>query len=239
MAIHIMGYVSIRYMTIPNLRISSLSLCRSNKPTFPHIMKKNRILYLLLVIGLFLPLTLRGQEEGILSTINGQVFSYGMPPPPMPSSIYFPPPRDSYVTLVADGDTLKTDMTMHGIFSFSEIRAKRAIISVVGEDTDGMIIYYTGIFDLMPGENVVLIPLERVAVGFSSLSHAIITLEGNDWVYHYPGMKGIGQYVADRLKAFPGVKYSKRKETVTIPEGGIYRAYIDGAYIFALKPEAE
>jgi len=208
-------------------------------------MKKILLLILLLIAGLFLPLSLLGQEKpaDTLSSIHGQVFKYGSPPPPFPpSTACFSVP--GMVTMIANGDTLRVEAGTYGIFSVPEIASGQ--VSIIEVNVRNSMGQYSGrtipillSFELMPGENIMLIPVEDFFETMPSANYSIVTMEGDDWIFHYPSMKGIGLYAADKLKDFPGTKYNKRNETITIPKDGIYRAYVDGAYIFALKPAAE
>lgn len=207
-------------------------------------MNKILIPFLLLITGFFLPLSLLGQEKpaDTLSSIHGQVFKYASPPPP------FPPSTTCFnvhgmVTMVSSGDTLRVEAGTYGIFSVPEIASGQVSIIEVSlrnsmGEFNGRTIPILLSFELMPGENIMLIPVEDFFETMPSANHTIVSLDGDDWIFHYPSMKGIGLYAADKLKDFPGTTYNKRKETITIPKDGIYRAYVDGAYIFALDPSS-
>ena len=207
-------------------------------------MNRILLLILLLITGLFLPLSLLGQEKpaNILSSIHGQVFKYASPPPPFPpSTVSLIVP--GMVTMIANGDTLQVETDNHGIFSVPEIASRQ--VSIIEVNVRNSMGQYNGrtipilvSFELMPGENILLIPVEDFFETMPSANYSIVTMEGDDWIFHYPSMIGIGHYAADKLKDFPGTKYNKRKETITIPKDGIYRAHVDGAYIFALDPSS-
>lgn len=207
-------------------------------------MKKILLLILLLITGLFLPLSLLGQEKpaNILSFIHGQVFKYASPPPPLPpSTVSLMVP--GMVTMIANGDTLQVETDNYGIFSVPEIASRKvSIIDVSLRNSmgqpNGRTIPILLSFELMPGENILLIPVEDFFETMPSANYSVVTMEGDDWIFHYPSMIGIGHYAADKLKDFPGTKYNKRNETITIPKDGIYRANVDGAYIFALDPSS-
>jgi hypothetical protein len=207
-------------------------------------MNKILIPFLLLITGFFLPLTLWGQEmpEDTLSSIHGQVFKYGSPPPPFPPSTTCLSVH-GMVTMVSNGDTLRVEAGTYGIFSVPEIASGQVSIIEVSlrnrmGEFDGRTIPILLSFELMPGENIMLIPVEDFFETMPSANYSIVTMEGDDWIFHYPSDKGIGLYAADKLKDFPGTKYNRRNETITIPKDGIYRAYVDGAYIFALDPSS-
>ena len=198
----------------------------------------------LLIIGLFLPLTLWGQEmpEDSLSSIHGQVFKYASPPPPFPPSTTCLSVH-GMVTMVSNGDTLRVEAGTYGIFSVPEIASGQVSIIEVSlrnrmGEFDGRTIPIRVSFELMPGNNIILIPVEDYFETMPSANYSVVTMEGDDWIFHYPSMKGIGLYAADKLKDFPGTKYNRRNETITIPKDGIYRAFVDGAYIFALDPSS-
>lgn len=207
-------------------------------------MNKILIPFLLLITGFFLPLSLLGQEmpEDTLSSIHGQVFKYASPAPPFPpSTVCLNIP--GWVTMIANGDTLQVETGSGGTFSVPEIASRKvSIIEVSLKNSmgqpNGRTIPILLSFELMPGENILLIPVEDFFETMPSANYSIVTMEGDDWIFHYPSMIGIGHYAADKLKDFPGTKYNKRNETITIPKDGIYRAYVDGAYIFALDPSS-
>lgn len=188
------------------------------------------------------PVLFEQDSEGPYSIV-GQVFKYGQTPPNFPPATMMLSlgNSDAWVTLVSDRDTLKTKVEIpNSLFSITGIKAKRASLIVTWDDcstgTSTIKTLYAGTFELMPGENVVLITVEDFYTTMPTANYSVVTLEGDDWIFHYPSTKGIGVYVADKLKEFPGAKYSKRKESITIPSDGICREYVNGAYLFALMP---
>jgi len=122
-------------------------------------------------------------------------------------------------------------MEKFGLFSFSGIKSRQVFIDVTGS-----IMHYSEILELMPGENILLINHEDYAPAFGAIP--VITEQGDDWVYEYPGMLGEGIYVAAKLKDLPGATFNRRKGTISVPSKGIYRAKVGNAYIFALDPDA-
>ena len=145
--------------------------------------------------------------------------------------------------MIANGDTLQVETGSGGTFSVPEIASRKvSIIEVLLRDSmgqpDGRTIPIRVSFELMPGENIILIPVEDYLETMPSANYSVVTMEGDDWIFHYPSDKGIGLYAADKLKDFPGTKYNRRNEAITIPKDGIYRAHVDGAYIFALDPSS-
>ena len=202
-------------------------------------------LSLLLVAGLCLPLALYGQEEPRSSTssIVGRVFlrianrsSTGEV-----VEVYQVPQGDAYhVTLVADGDTLRARLNSSGRFDISEIDPGHVDITIAWSGTntrtkrDATKIYLTGSFEIVPGENIVIIPLSPAPV--YEPPFPLVTMDGDTWNYDYSDSIAIGDFAAEMLKQLPGVTINKRNRTISIPGEGIYRSESDGIYVFALKP---
>ena len=205
-------------------------------------MKKYINLCLVISIGILLPLILRGQAVDSPSSIIGQVFRYSSSPSGIAPGTMMLTPSNCAINAVIDGDTLRVEMDVYGIFTIPEIASKQVSLSLLRTirniDDQYEVTIPLGTFELMPGENVLLIPFDDMFQNLPSDNYSIMTLDGDNWVFHYPSMKGFGKYVADKLNDFPGTRYNKRKETITIPKNGIYRAYVDGSYIFALDPSA-
>lgn len=96
---------------------------------------------------------------------------------------------------------------------------------------------YKGTFDLMPGENLVYIPIEG---GTYTDNTTVMTRKGDAWVYRYPDNKGraAGRLI-DRLIGLPGVEYDKRRGTISISGDAVHKTFVDGAYVFWLDPDAK
>ena len=205
-------------------------------------------LFLLLIAGLCLPLTLRGQEESRSSTssIVGRVFwrvanrsSTGEV-----VAVYQVPQGDAYhVTLVAEGDTLRTRLNSSGRFDISDIDPGRVDITIAWSGTNTLIkrdttrVYLTGHFEIVPGENIVIIPWSPAPV--YEPPFPLVTLDGDTWNYDQSDSTPVDDFAAEMLKQLPGVTLNKGKRTISIPGEGIYRSESDGIYVFALKPIAE
>ena len=205
-------------------------------------MRKYLLLCFLLIANPFHTPGLRGQEASGSHSIIGQVFKYSQPPAGIPigSMLTFPSSETTTVTLVDGRDTLRAKTGPFAIFRFSDIKSSQVHLTVIESfPTDPPTIRYlfSGTVEIKPGGNIVLIPVDGIWPDLASANDSIVTFEGDDWVFHYPGAKGMAQFAADELRDFPCAKYNRRKDTITIPREGIYRAYTDGVYIFALDPD--
>ncbi len=205
-------------------------------------------LSLLLVAGLCLPLALYGQEEPRSSTssIVGRVFwrianrsSTGQV-----VEVYQIPQGEAYhVTLVAGGDTLRARLNSSGRFDISEIDSGHVDITIAWSGTNTLTkrdttrVYLTGSFEIVPGENIVIIPWSS-APAFEP-PFPLVTMDGDTWNYDYSDSIAIGDFAAEMLKQLPGVTINKRNRTISIPGEGIYRSESDGIYVFALKPSSQ
>ena len=157
--------------------------------------------------------------------------------------------RDYDVILISAGDTLRTKTDNNGRFSFSGITASR--ITLLIEPIRGTSDFpFSGTFELMPGENIVLVPIQREPYPEGSViqlsNQPLMTADGDTWVYHCPVMSdsgyagrepGVEEELIGKLIGKPGVEYDKRKRLIYIPNERIRRTEVNGAYVFALKPE--
>ena len=192
---------------------------------------------LLLIAGCFLPLTLVGQETSSSpSSIVGQIFQR-METPPQPRRISADLPIIADIVLIADRDTIETRSTPQGDFSFSGICSKQVSLFINHSTREGaMTNYFSGTFELMPGENVVIVTMPDPKL---PPSVPIVTVEGDAWHYHVAdGTARKQDFAVEMLTKMPGVEYNKKENVISIPGGAIHRAYVDGAYIFALDPSA-
>ena len=205
-------------------------------------------LSLLLVAGLCLPLALYGQEEPHSSTssIVGRVFwrianrsSTGDV-----VEVYQVPQGDAFhVTLVAGGDTLRTRLNRSGRFDISEIDSGHVDITIAWSGTNTLTkrdttrVYLTGSFEIVPGENIVIIPWSPAPV--YEPPFPLVTLDGDTWNYDQSDSIPFEDFTAEMLKKLPGVTINKRNRTISIPGEGIYRSESDGIYVFALKPSSQ
>ncbi|MBR5175393.1 MAG: hypothetical protein IKW89_05625 [Bacteroidales bacterium] len=211
-------------------------------------------LSLLLGTFLCLPLILHGQDRSAdtTSSIVGEAFTIfdiksaansGI----VMGSTYFPK-AGCDVILVADGETLRTKIGNDGRFAFSGITAGLVTLSIVPpkEAKDAP---FVGTFELMPGENNMVIPWQRPAMPEGSMlqlsEEPIITMEENTWVYHFPRISGSGyagpepkdeSNLVSKLIGLSGVEYDKNNHLLSISEDAVHRIHINGAFVFGLNP---
>lgn len=210
------------------------------------------ILSLCLVLSV--PLTLHGQDRSAdtTSSIVGEAFTIfdiksAANLGTVLGSTYFPKVGFD-VILVADGNTLRTKIGTDGRFAFSGITAGLVTLSIVppkeAKDTP-----YVGTFELMPGENIMVIPWQRPETPEGSMmqlsEEPIITIEESTWVYHFPRITGGGyvgnepkedSYLISKLIGLPGVEYDKKNHLLSISGDAVHRIHINGAFVFGLNP---
>ena len=200
-----------------------------------------------------LPMTLHGQNSVRKPTASvvGEVytiFDYRLHGTLMGSFIQIK--RDYEVILYADGDTLRTKTDESGRFYFSGVSAGQATLYIepLNKKEEHP---FSGVFELMPGENIVIVPwqspVQPAGYSLQLTDQPIMTAEGDTWTYHYPSIMASGHvgnaprdedYLISKLMGTPGVEYNKRKKLLRISGDAIRRTYVNGAYIFALKPDA-
>jgi len=206
-------------------------------------MKKLLFLVCFISAGLCLPLTLQGQDNATKpSSIVGQVFARSkhiMPSQQSSETIIFvdAPRTEAEVVLIADGDTLRTETDSFGEFSFSDIVSKQVTLSVISK-LGVKTVLFNGALNLKPGENIVMV------TSTNDPKTPIVSIEGDKWVYRavesFRRVAGPKEdFAVEMLTKMPGVKYNKRRGLIDIPKEGIYRSYVDGAYIFALDPATQ
>lgn len=205
-------------------------------------MRWQPILFLSLVTGFFLPQTLLGQNQvaDTLSSIAGKTFyrwdigsvgeSVGI------ETIDVPVSRVE-VVLVAAGDTLRTRTDDLGKFTFSGIAPKRVTLSMTSDDY----VPFSETFELMPGENVVLVPRrkkEEILNAAKVTAEApVMTMRGDTLVYHAAALRvNEGDYAIDLLKQMPGVEIDATTGEIRISGKQVHRSYVNGALIFGLNP---
>jgi len=211
---------------------------------------------LLLITGCFISLTLQGQDQakGPTSSIVGDVFTLYEIRNTLDHDLvmgYTTSARQRHdVVLCTDRDTLRTKTDNDGKFAFSGIASKQVTLSILppeGVKHDPFI----GTFELMPGDNIIIVPWQQPvptegwALQFPD--EPIVTMEGDSWVYHYPQMIVAGysgtipkdeSYLISKLMGVPGVEYDKKKHLLYIPVDAVHCTYVNGAYVFGLKPTA-
>lgn len=211
---------------------------------------------LILLLGAILCLstTLHAQEQdaGAPSSLIGEAFiTYDIVSVGSELMGTITMPKSNYdVILVADGDTLRTKVGSDGRFSFPEISARLVALMIAPPEgvNDSP---FLGAFELMPGENLVIVPWQWPAQPENSMlqltKEAIVTLEGDTWIYHYPRIvvSGFGgtppsdkSYLVSKLMEMPGVNYDSRKHLLSISGDAIHRTHSGGAYIFGMNPAA-
>jgi hypothetical protein len=216
-------------------------------------MNKILIPFLLLITGFFLPLTLQGQTEKPTSSIVGQGIMQWIYNNMGLSGTIEIPVSNAEAILIADGDTLQTQGSDGGIFTYSGISARNVTLSVTIPDHPYS---FSGSFELMPGENIVLVPIHGISYpeGFpmQASEEPLIEMDGNTWTYYYPtfynntAVSPQGQpqepdgkfFIINKLKELPGVEFNKRRGTLTISGPAVHKTFVNGAYIFGLNPEA-
>ena len=196
----------------------------------------SRIL-LLVLASICFPLILPGQQrntDGLYSIIGQTFYRFG------PASHAH---QGAEVFLTADADTLHTITDIDGKFTFSVSDSKQVTLYIpvfknqYGEDALASV---SGTFELMPGENLVLIPLKRLNMGPVSINftpdNPIVTMEGDTWVYHLDD-DFYHDFGIQRLKQLPGVTYNARRKLIYISGEALQRTFVNGSfYVFGLKP---
>lgn len=189
-----------------------------------------------------------GIEETRSSSISGQVltymFQYASGGRGLLGTYQVEPSLKNEVLLIADGDTLRAKLGKDGKFNFQGIFEKHVSV-YFKEVTNSNSIPFFGSFELMPGENILLVPsswyippggLEMLRL----FSHPFVTTEGDYWVYHYPTQKGTTTddfYIMEKLKDWPGVEFNKRKGLLHISGDAVHCSASDGGFLFARKPD--
>jgi len=204
-------------------------------------MKKHLILFSLLITGFIPSHTLRGQESDTTFSIIAQLISRINAMGYVVDNV----PSWADITLVADGDTLRTDVNGNlGGFEFFGIKSKDVTLSIVDYNAElGYDIYtpYTGTFELKPGANVILIPMVQTRYTSTKPSSTpIMTLKGDKWVYHKPDMSARRtDFVVDMMIGLPGVEYNATKGELTISGDVVHCAEVNGAFHFWLDRDVE
>ncbi len=198
-------------------------------------------LSLILIVSLFLPVTLWGQQEPLYS-IAGQCFLRWTTPPGYPEPTTFDWDVDTDITLEeAGGEIIETTTDDRGRFAVPEINSR--LVRIVIQDHQGQhSVLFVGTIELMPGENIVL---------FQSLGNRLdqpaITVEGDKWIYRIvPAPPNLPilytEWTVEKLKSLPGAEYNRRKETITFSGDALRRTKVNGdrgcVYVFSLNPEA-
>ena len=192
-------------------------------------------------MGLLLPLLLRGQESvQTLSSIVGQTY-YRMDTgqnAQVTGVEYVDIPLSGVeVILITAGDTLRTRADNLGKFTFTGISAQLVTLSMTGDEYAPF--YET--FELMPGDNVVIVPRQRKIETLDAASVTaeapVMTMRGDTLIYHAAALRvDEGDYAIDLLKQMPGVEVDATTGVIKISGRQVHRSYINGALIFGLEP---
>lgn len=216
-------------------------------------MKRFKII-LFLINCLCLPLALHGQDQTAeaTSSIVGEAFTIfeirsAANPGMVLGSTYFPK-SGCEVILIAGGETLRTTIGSDGRFAFSGITPGVVTLSVV-PPKDAKDTPFVGTFELMPGENLVIIPWQRPAQPEGSMmqlsEEPVVTIGESIWVYHFPRISAGGYagnepkdnvYLISKLIGLPGVEYDKKNHLLSISGDAVHRTSINGAFVFGLNP---
>lgn len=189
-----------------------------------------------------MPWSLQGQVVHN-SSIVGQVFSRVEPPDSFQTRFTFDIPiNNADVFLVSEEDTLRTKTDSMGAFSFPSLNTTKVILTIVSpkNDNNGDVVYpISAAFDIMPGENYVLTPVELTKSTFLPSLKPIVTKEGSKWIY-FPSesqVPGKEDFVVEMLKGHPSIEYNKRKNLYYIPEASVQ--FVNGAVIICLSMSEE
>ena len=206
------------------------------------------IFIFLIGVGL-IPTTLYGQTADSSYTIIGQAITRFKSPPTFPVSYTtdYSPGFGAEAILVADGDTLRTDLNFSGVFSFSGIKDKQVSLSIV---TNGKKLtnprnhhiylqHFSETIVLLPEVNYILILLDFPLGQLEIANASVMTMNGDNWIYHFPDKRSTRDLIIEKVIGVPGVVYNKRAGTITISGTAVNKKFVNGAYIFAMKPDAE
>ena len=147
------------------------------------------------------------------------------------------PAAQTEVVLVAQGDTLRERTNLAGSFSFKKLPVGPVHMSI----SFGNYEPFSETFELVPGENVVIVALRRktetLDAAVVKAKQPVVTQRGDTLVYHAAAVAlQTGDYAIDLLKQFPGVEVKDGQITVTGKQ--VRRSYVNGALIFGLDPMA-
>lgn len=198
-------------------------------------MSRLRISFLsLLLMAMIFPV--RAQEA--LSSISGRAivptemkWSQGQ------TRVLDMPAYGARILLIAQGDTLRETASQTGNFSFKKLKPGPVHMDIAYQDFEP----FSEDFELMPGENVVLVPFikktETLEAAVAKADKAVVTQHGDTLIYHAGALPmQEGDYALDLLRRFPGVEITDGQIMVT--GKAVKRSYVNGALIFGLDPMA-
>ena len=145
-------------------------------------------------------------------------------------------------TLVTAGDTLRTTGDNAGSFKFFNLRSGPVHLLLEAEGHER----FSEGFDLVPGENIVLVEMKQVKpekdpevldAAVVEAEVPLMTMKGDTLVYNAAAMAiQQGDYAIDLLRQMPGVEVRNRQIIVSGKQ--VRRTYVNGALIFGLDPMA-
>ena len=141
------------------------------------------------------------------------------------------------IELISQGDTLRDSATQTGNFNFKKLKPGPVHLTVTYRDFEP----FSESFELMPGENVVIVMFQKKAEQLEAAvvkaDKPVVTQHGDTLIYHADAViQREGDYAMDLLKQFPGVEVSENGIKVT--GKAVKRSYVNGALIFGLDPMA-
>ena len=196
-------------------------------------------------LAVFVSLTLSAQEQKSRASIEGKVFVKES----IPDEIYQylgkknPGPQERALsrvqaTLVLGKDTLKTQSSEAGIFTFKNLPADSSVVLTLKRNGYRT---FSGEFPLVPGKNVVLVEMHRGSDNEEldpakvTAEAPMMTMEGDTLVLHAAAaIRRDGDYAIDLLKQFPGVEIENG--SLRISGKPVVRSYVNGALVFGARP---
>lgn len=160
----------------------------------------------------------------------------GLPDAPSGPTTIEIPVAQAEVVVVSGKDTLRTKTDAVGAFRFRDLEPGEVHLSMTADSYAP----FSESFELMPGENVVILSRQtkRELEAATVVAEApIMTMKGDTLVYHTAAMNvQAGDFAVDLLKQMPGVEMKNGQIFVT--GKAVRRSYVNGALIFGLDPMA-
>ena len=147
-----------------------------------------------------------------------------------------------HATLIMADDTLHTTGDSAGSFKFFNLRSGPVHLMLEAEGHES----FSEGFELVPGENIVLVEMKQVKpekdpevldAAVVEAEVPLMTMKGDTLVYNAAAMAiQQGDYAIDLLRQMPGVEVRNRQIIVSGKQ--VRRTYVNGALIFGLDPMA-
>ncbi|MBO4624504.1 MAG: TonB-dependent receptor [Bacteroidales bacterium] len=188
-------------------------------------------------VMLFMVMTMPAMAQEVLSSIAGRAIV----PTEMKwrdgQQVLDIPAYGAKIVLVAQGDTLRETASQTGNFSFKKLKPGPVHMDIAYQGFEP----FSEDFELLPGENVVLVPFvkktETLEAAVAKADKPVVTQHGDTLVYHAGALPmQEGDYALDLLRRFPGVEITDGQIVVT--GKAVKRSYVNGALIFGLDPMA-